>query len=174
MGCHFLPQGIFPARGSNLSLQHCRQALDRLSHQGSQFVCISHPLLDDKYDKMKGSAFKYLSAASTYYLTDSRRGGATDSAGAVITLRLSWAPTSSWPHSAVCVPRLRLTGCWTKDTFFSLFTWTSAQGSSQHCNWVPQSKPAQSRERACTQDRSHSPWHFRLEVASIPSALFYF
>ena len=35
MGCHFLLQGIFPTQGSNLSLQHCRQMLYRLSHQGS-------------------------------------------------------------------------------------------------------------------------------------------
>ena len=35
MGCHFLLQGIFPTRGSNPGLLHCRQALYRLSHQGS-------------------------------------------------------------------------------------------------------------------------------------------
>ena len=35
MGCHFLLQGIFPTLGSNLGLQHCRQILYRLSHQGS-------------------------------------------------------------------------------------------------------------------------------------------
>ena len=34
VGCHFLLQGIFPAQGSNPGLQHCRQALYRLSHQG--------------------------------------------------------------------------------------------------------------------------------------------
>ena len=33
-GCHFLLQGIFPTRGSNLGLPHCRQTLYRLSHQG--------------------------------------------------------------------------------------------------------------------------------------------
>ena len=32
---HFLLQGIFPTQGSNPSLLHCRQTLNRLSHQGS-------------------------------------------------------------------------------------------------------------------------------------------
>ena len=35
MGCHFLLQRIFPNLGSNPSLQHCRQVLYCLSHQGS-------------------------------------------------------------------------------------------------------------------------------------------
>ena len=35
MGCHFLLQGIFPTQGLNLGLQHCRQMLYHLSHQGS-------------------------------------------------------------------------------------------------------------------------------------------
>ena len=35
VGCHFLLQGIFPAQGLNPGLSHCRQALYRLSHQGS-------------------------------------------------------------------------------------------------------------------------------------------
>ena len=35
MGCHFLPQRIFPTQGSNLGLPHCRQMLYHLSHQGS-------------------------------------------------------------------------------------------------------------------------------------------
>ena len=35
VGCHFLLQGIFPTQGSNPDLPHCRQALYRLSHQGS-------------------------------------------------------------------------------------------------------------------------------------------
>ena len=33
MDCHFLFQGIFPTRGLNLGLLHCRQMLYRLSHQ---------------------------------------------------------------------------------------------------------------------------------------------
>ena len=33
--CHFLLQGIFPTQGLNLGLPHCRQTLNRLSHQGS-------------------------------------------------------------------------------------------------------------------------------------------
>ena len=33
-GCHFLLQGIFPTRGWNLGLLHCRHFLYRLSHRG--------------------------------------------------------------------------------------------------------------------------------------------
>ena len=36
VGCHFLLQGIFPTQGLNLGLQHCRQIIYYLSHQGSQ------------------------------------------------------------------------------------------------------------------------------------------
>ena len=35
MGCHALPQGIFPTQGWNPGLPHCRQILYHLSHQGS-------------------------------------------------------------------------------------------------------------------------------------------
>ena len=35
MGCHFLLQWIFPTRGLNPGLLHCRQTLNHLSHQGS-------------------------------------------------------------------------------------------------------------------------------------------
>ena len=35
MGCHCLLQKIFPAKGSNPGLPHCRWTLYRLSHQGS-------------------------------------------------------------------------------------------------------------------------------------------
>ena len=35
VGCHALPQGIFPTQASNPGLSHCRQILYRLSHQGS-------------------------------------------------------------------------------------------------------------------------------------------
>ena len=34
VGCHFLLQGIFPTRGLNPGLLHCRQTLYHLSHQG--------------------------------------------------------------------------------------------------------------------------------------------
>ena len=34
VGCHFLLQEIFPTRGSNPSLPHCRQTFYRLSHLG--------------------------------------------------------------------------------------------------------------------------------------------
>ena len=34
VGSHYLLQGIFPTRGSNLGLLHCRQILYHLSHQG--------------------------------------------------------------------------------------------------------------------------------------------
>ena len=36
VGCHFLLQGIFPTKGSNPSLLHCRQILYQLCHLGSQ------------------------------------------------------------------------------------------------------------------------------------------
>ena len=35
VGCHFLPQGIFPTEGSNRSLLNCRKILYRLSYEGS-------------------------------------------------------------------------------------------------------------------------------------------
>ena len=35
VGCHALIQGIFPTRGSNPGLPHCRRILYHLSHQGS-------------------------------------------------------------------------------------------------------------------------------------------
>ena len=38
MGCHFLLQGIFLTQGLKPGLPHGRQALYRLSHQGSQLV----------------------------------------------------------------------------------------------------------------------------------------
>ena len=41
VGCHFLLQGIFPTQGSNPGLQHCRQMLYCLSHQGSPVVKIN-------------------------------------------------------------------------------------------------------------------------------------
>ena len=38
VGCHALLQGIFPIRGSNPGLPHCRHILYGLSHQGSPRV----------------------------------------------------------------------------------------------------------------------------------------
>ena len=35
VGCHALPQGIFPTEGLNSGLLHYRQSLYHLSHQGS-------------------------------------------------------------------------------------------------------------------------------------------
>ena len=35
VGCHTLPQGIFPTQGWNTGLLHCRRILYQLSHQGS-------------------------------------------------------------------------------------------------------------------------------------------
>ena len=35
VGCHALLQGIFPTRGTNLGLLHCRQILYHLSHLGN-------------------------------------------------------------------------------------------------------------------------------------------
>ena len=36
VGCHFLLQGIFPTRGLNPGLLHCRRTLYPLSHEGSR------------------------------------------------------------------------------------------------------------------------------------------
>ena len=48
VGCHFLLQGIFPIQGLNPGLQHCRQILYHLSHQGSpkisEAITSSHPV----------------------------------------------------------------------------------------------------------------------------------
>ena len=41
VGCHALPQGIFPTQGLNPGLLHCRQILYHLSHQGSPQITIS-------------------------------------------------------------------------------------------------------------------------------------
>ena len=40
VGCHSFLQGIFPSQGSNPGLQHCRQILYSLSHQGNHGVLI--------------------------------------------------------------------------------------------------------------------------------------
>ena len=40
--CHFLLQGIFPTQESNSGLQHCRQMLYHLCHQGS--LCASREM----------------------------------------------------------------------------------------------------------------------------------
>ena len=37
-GSHFLLQGIFPTQELNLGLLHCRQILNRLSHQESRYM----------------------------------------------------------------------------------------------------------------------------------------
>ena len=42
MGCHFLFQGIFPTQWLNPGLQHCRQTLYHLSHQGSIIYSVPH------------------------------------------------------------------------------------------------------------------------------------
>ena len=38
VGCHALPQSIFPTQGSNPDLLHCRQILYHLRHMGSPDV----------------------------------------------------------------------------------------------------------------------------------------
>ena len=40
VGCHFLLQGIFPTKGSNPGLLHCRQILYHPNHQGSPYYII--------------------------------------------------------------------------------------------------------------------------------------
>ena len=45
VGCHALLYGIFPTQGSNPGLQHCKQILYYLSHQGSPSVLLGRPYL---------------------------------------------------------------------------------------------------------------------------------
>ena len=44
VGCHSLLQGIFPTKGLNPGVPHCRQILYQLSHQGSKWnvYCYIH------------------------------------------------------------------------------------------------------------------------------------
>ena len=44
VGCHALPQGIFPTQRLNPGLPHCRQILYCLSHQGSPIIDICAPI----------------------------------------------------------------------------------------------------------------------------------
>ena len=41
VGCHFLLQGIFPTRGSNPGLLHCKQILYQLSYEGRPYKDMS-------------------------------------------------------------------------------------------------------------------------------------
>ena len=45
VGCLALLYGIFPTQGSNSGLQHCKQILYRLSHQGTPPVLLGRPYL---------------------------------------------------------------------------------------------------------------------------------
>ena len=45
MSCHVLLQGIFPTKGLNLGLQHCRWIVYHLSHQVSLILDIINPNL---------------------------------------------------------------------------------------------------------------------------------
>ena len=53
MGCHFLLQGIFPTQGLNPGLQHCRQILYHLSHQGSPRQCKTIPVLQRRRQRVR-------------------------------------------------------------------------------------------------------------------------
>ena len=46
VGCHVLLQGIFPTKGLNPGLPHCRQILYHLSHQGSPGILkwVAYPI----------------------------------------------------------------------------------------------------------------------------------
>ena len=50
VGCHFLLQGIFLTRESNLSLLHCRQILYWLSYEGSPCSLYMEPKNNDTCD----------------------------------------------------------------------------------------------------------------------------
>ena len=53
VGCHFLPQGIFPTQGSNPGPLHRRQTLYCLSHQGKWKIEPPHDSL--VFKRKKGS-----------------------------------------------------------------------------------------------------------------------
>ena len=53
VGCHFLLQGIFPTRGSNPGLPHCRQMLYRLSHQWSLIKLKTFCTMKETINKVK-------------------------------------------------------------------------------------------------------------------------
>ena len=53
VGCHFLLRGIFPTRGLDLGLLHCRQMLYHLSHQGSPLLSV---VCDQRDHRKKTSA----------------------------------------------------------------------------------------------------------------------
>ena len=67
MGCHFLPQGIFPNQGLNPCLLHCKQILYRLSHQG---VYQYHLVLgeDGQDDPQRDETLHY----ATYFFSASK------------------------------------------------------------------------------------------------------
>ena len=48
VGCHFLLQGISPTQGLKLGLQHCRQMLYHLRHQGNPSGPINHSIKKKK------------------------------------------------------------------------------------------------------------------------------
>ena len=52
MGCHSLLQGIFPTKGLNLHLLHCRQTLYCLSHQGSPLETCAYIQKGEKKKKL--------------------------------------------------------------------------------------------------------------------------
>ena len=53
MGCYILIQGIFPNKGLNPGLQHCRQILYQLNHQGSPYLCLQAPIIFYIFEKKK-------------------------------------------------------------------------------------------------------------------------
>ena len=76
VGCHFLFQGIFPTRGLNSGLLHCRQILYHLSHQGSpsryqglsQWVDSSHQVARVLELQFQQQSFPWIFSADFIYL----------------------------------------------------------------------------------------------------------
>ena len=59
VGCHALPQGIFPSQGSNLGLLHCRWFLYCLSHHGSPLhMLLTHLLISQTRSLPKTQWFR--------------------------------------------------------------------------------------------------------------------
>ena len=56
VGCHALLQGIFPTKGLNPVLWHCRQILHCLSHEGSTWGKGRQPVLSSLWVKIRADS----------------------------------------------------------------------------------------------------------------------
>ena len=70
VGCHFLLQGIFLTRGSNLGLPYCSQMLYHLSHQGKIHTCIYSPFAGYGQDSLIHSKKRNVANSMRYHFWD--------------------------------------------------------------------------------------------------------